>query len=137
MKDKIVFIDTNIFAYAIIDDESEKHYKALSFLENLDSKIYISPQIVNELYNVLQKHKYNDKKIQSQIKKIINTVSIKNMTLKTIEKSWFIKNKYKFSIWDSSVIASALESSSSVLYSEDMQDNQIIEKSLKIINPLK
>jgi predicted nucleic acid-binding protein len=42
---------------------------------------------------------------------------------------------YKFSYYDSQIIASALEHQCEILYSEDMQDGQVIEHCLRIINP--
>ena len=45
--------------------------------------------------------------------------------------------KYHFSIWDALVISSALQGECSILYSEDMQHNQIIKNSLTILNPFK
>ncbi len=45
-----------------------------------------------------------------------------------LEDSSNIKKRQKF-------IASALKNNCSFLYSEDMQHNQIIENSLRIINP--
>jgi len=44
-------------------------------------------------------------------------------------------DKYQYSFWDSLMLASALENGCSVIYSEDMQHEQIIGKKLKIINP--
>ena len=43
--------------------------------------------------------------------------------------------KYQYSYWDSLLLASSLENKCSIIYSEDMQHEQIIEKKLKIINP--
>jgi predicted nucleic acid-binding protein len=46
-----------------------------------------------------------------------------------------IKQRYRYSYWDSLIIASALEANCSILYTEDMHNGQIIEKRLKILNP--
>ena len=46
-----------------------------------------------------------------------------------------IRSKYQYSYYDSLIIATALESKCNILYSEDMHHGQIIENSLKIINP--
>ena len=46
-----------------------------------------------------------------------------------------IAEKYRYSYYDSVIIAAALESSCTLLYSEDMQHQQIIEGKLQIINP--
>jgi predicted nucleic acid-binding protein len=54
-----------------------------------------------------------------------------------VVRSVDIMNKYDFQLFDSIIISSALESGCSLLYSEDMNDEQIIEKQLKIVNPFK
>jgi predicted nucleic acid-binding protein len=45
-----------------------------------------------------------------------------------------IHSKCKFSFFDSLIVAAALEENCDILYSEDMQDGQIIENTLKIVN---
>jgi len=45
-----------------------------------------------------------------------------------------IKGRYRFSFYDSLIIAAALEANCQTLYSEDMQHGQIIE-TLTIQNP--
>lgn len=46
-----------------------------------------------------------------------------------------IRGRYGFSYWDSLIVGTALLSGCSILYSEDMQHDQVIENTLKIINP--
>jgi len=46
-----------------------------------------------------------------------------------------IRHKYNLSYWDSLIVASALENDCSILYTEDLQHEQVIEGKLKIINP--
>ncbi len=46
-----------------------------------------------------------------------------------------LREKYSVSFWDSLVLSTAIEAECKYLYSEDMQHNQIIEKTLKIVNP--
>jgi predicted nucleic acid-binding protein len=43
--------------------------------------------------------------------------------------------KYGYSIFDSLIIAAALELGCNTLYTEDMQHGQVIEGTLKITNP--
>ena len=57
------------------------------------------------------------------------------ITKSDIRLAMDIKKRYRFSYWDSLIIASALENNCSILYSEDMQHSQVIEDNLKIINP--
>ncbi|WP_353640740.1 PIN domain-containing protein [Desulfonauticus submarinus] len=79
----------------------------------------------------------DDKNIQKKLYQIIDVVMVVPLTLDIVRKSWEIKEKYKFSYWDSLIVASALENNCSILYTEDMQDGQIIEKKLEIVNPFK
>jgi predicted nucleic acid-binding protein len=46
-----------------------------------------------------------------------------------------MKERVFVDIWDSLIIASALENGCKILYSEDMHHNHLIEKKLRIINP--
>jgi len=48
-----------------------------------------------------------------------------------------LREKHSFSFWDSIVVASALSSYATTLYSEGMQDGMVIDNRLKIVNPLK
>jgi len=65
----------------------------------------------------------------------LETCSVSELSLKTVFSAWKLREKYKYSYWDSLILASALESSCSIIYSEDMQHGQVIEDNLKIINP--
>lgn len=46
-----------------------------------------------------------------------------------------LHNRYKYSFWDSLILASALSSECEIVYSEDMQHDQLIEARLRIVNP--
>lgn len=70
-------------------------------------------------------------------KKQLIYVILAPISSETVKICWHIKLKYKYSYWDSLILASAIENNCSILYTEDMQYNQIIEKQLKLINPFK
>jgi predicted nucleic acid-binding protein len=141
MKDKI-FIDTNIFVYAFLDNsknkkEHKKHLEAKKLLESFDSsyKIIISTQVCSEYYSALLKNKISDIEIQHSLKELIKAVDVNSISKSTILTSMNIKNQYKYSYWDCLIIATAIENNCNILYSEDMQHNQIVDNQLKIINP--
>jgi predicted nucleic acid-binding protein len=48
-----------------------------------------------------------------------------------------LRATHRFSYWDSLIVAAALESRCAVLYSEDLQDGQIVDGTLTIKNPLR
>ncbi|MCL2101274.1 MAG: PIN domain-containing protein [Fibromonadales bacterium] len=139
MKDKI-FVDTNIFVYAYSSDDIEKHNIAKKLLQKdlAEDFIVVSVQILNEFYSVMSKSKLSKpshQKITNHIKEIIKQTDVKSIAIETVELCLKIKDKYHYSWWDSLVLASALENDCKIVYSEDMQHEQVIENTLKIVNP--
>ena len=136
MKDNI-FIDTNIIIYAYSKTEIEKN-KIANELIFSNKYVYISTQVINELINILlKKFKVDLISIENILLELEENFKIINFSLNTQKKAIYIKEKYKFQYYDSLIIATAIENNCSILYTEDMQHNQIIENNLKIINPFK
>ncbi len=130
-----IFFDTNILLYIFLDAQDQvKHNTAAIFFWNTSG--IISTQIINEVcVNILRKTSADE----NLIKKIISELFLKCKVIYPSEsiliKASHLRVKYKFSFWDSLIVASALEAQANILYSEDMQHNLIIEKTLTIINP--
>lgn len=133
-----VFIDTNVWIYLYRNEDTEKKNIAENLIENNFENIIISTQILNEMYSTISKKTVN---VQSRVKDIIiETIAnfrVTDISTFDVIRAMEIKDRYGFSYWDSLVIASALESGCSILYTEDLQHNQLIDNSLKIINPFK
>lgn len=137
MKDRI-FFDTNVILYAYSKLKNSKKEIANSkiFSHENNNSIFISNQVVNEFINIAyKKFELDSKQIESAILELDNCFNIVNFSTITQIKAVSIKEKYKFQYYDSLIIATALENSCTILYSEDMQHDQIIENQLKIINP--
>ena len=133
MKDN-VFIDTNILIYLYSEDEVEKQ----QIIENLTNQFLpvISIQVLNEISNVMRKKMKLDFQVISGVIDELSTYCIiRGLTIETIKSAIKIAEKYKYSYYDSLIIASALENKCNKLYSEDMQHEQYIENQLRIINP--
>lgn len=137
MKGSKIFIDTNILVYAKIDDGQDKHKLALDFINSNESEIIISAQVLNELYIAIYKFFKNDSSTRNALNSLITDCRVAPITLQTSQVAWEIKEKHKFSYWDSLIISSALENECEFLYTEDLQDGQIINSRLTIKNPLK
>ncbi len=137
MKDK-AFIDTNIFIYAHLEERGNEKCKiAGNFLRSPHTRIVVSVQVLNEYYSVMLRNSISDSVIQEKLINIIDVCTVAELTVETVKKAWEIRQRYKFSYWDSLIVASALENGCSFLHSEDMQHEQVIEKSLTIVNPFK
>ena len=133
MRDK-AFVDTNVFIYAYSKTEPEKKNIALEILKNQD--VIINTQVINEFIWVMnRKFSVPMEKLRDLGVKLLQRFEIVLIDQTTIKKALDIAIGYKYSYWDSLIIASALENNCSICYSEDMQHGQIIEDRLRIINP--
>ena len=57
------------------------------------------------------------------------------MTVETHETGLALTERYGLSVWDASVVASALEADCDTLWSEDMQDGLVVSGRLRVRNP--
>jgi len=133
MPDK-AFIDTNIFIYYQRSDNPQKQTIAKKLLEN--NSCVASTQVISEISNILtKKYPTLEKEIQLFLQDITEFCETITISKSLIFKALKLHFKYKYSFFDSLIIATALEANCSILYSEDMQNGQIVENTLKIVNP--
>ncbi len=57
------------------------------------------------------------------------------LSLRTVSLAMDLAEKYRYTYFDSLILASALEANCESLYSEDLQHGQVIDQRLRIINP--
>jgi len=131
-----VFLDTNIIVYLYTSSEDNKRLQAAKTLTDGDA--IISTQVLNELSNVLsRKFLFNWKQITKVCSEIVDQIAVLILSINTIQKSYELAEKYNISFFDSLIVASAIEANCEILYSEDLQHNQIFESTLKVINPFR
>jgi len=141
-----VFLDSNILIYSLLKESTnnEKHPKTLKLFKKLESQnkeIIISTQVLNEVYNVLvKKYKQDSSETILKLEEITKAIKVAPVDVKTVKTGWKLCENNNYSIYDSLILASAIENGCDVLYSEDMQDGHKVNsegKNLKIINPYK
>jgi predicted nucleic acid-binding protein len=119
------FLDTNILIYAFAsnDPRSEKAEALLA------AGGIISIQVLNEFVNVSRR------KLRREWPEIEEALSLLRtildppipITIEVHETAVGLARDYEFSFYDSLIIAAANRAGCRILYSEDMQDGQIIE----------
>ena len=133
-----VFIDTNILIYAYSSDEKEKRDVVRDIIENSRINVVISTQVVNEFINVMRKKMTVSRMdLQIAVDELSQFGFVSLIDMGTISRALSISKLFKYAYFDSLIIASALENSCKILYSEDMQHGQVLEKKLTILNPFK
>jgi predicted nucleic acid-binding protein len=132
-----VFLDTNIWVYFFAKDPPEKAERISAVINTQMSYAIISTQVLGELYNVLtRKRIFSATESQAIISGLASRTVIVEIDTPKVLKAMEINIHYGYSYWDSLIIATALQTNCSILYSEDMQHDQLIEGTLRIVNPL-
>jgi len=134
MSDK-AFFDTNVFVYAIIQDDPRSDHAE----ELIAQGGTVSVQVLSEFAAVARR---KTKMPWVEIRRALDGIKALcpdplPITLDTHQDALAIAERYGYRIYDALIVASALEARCTILYSEDMQDGQVIEKRLTIRNPFR
>ena len=96
----------------------------------------LSVQVINEVVSV------QTKKLRRPISDALRVAAylmqrcqVVSLTVADVELSHDLIENHKFSMWDSLIVASALNADCAVLYSEDMQHGRVVQGRLTIQNP--
>jgi predicted nucleic acid-binding protein len=128
------FIDTNILLYAASTAKSEqgKRLKARELLAMEGGGL--SVQVQAEFYvNATNKFKQPHDKVV-RILESLDSYPVLAITEAVFWAALQIKDRYKLSYWDSSIIAAALELGCHTVYSEDLNHGQNYA-GVRVINP--
>jgi predicted nucleic acid-binding protein len=128
------FIDTNVLLYLLSADAA----KADRVEETLAAGATISVQVLNEFAAVaLRKLGMTAAEVRDALEPIMAICEVLPITVETHQRGLQIAERYRFSIYDALIIAAALDAGCSTLYTEDLQDGQIIDDALTIRNPFR
>jgi predicted nucleic acid-binding protein len=127
------FLDTNVFVYAMVQDDPRSHRAE----ELIAEGGRVSVQVLNEFVSVARREiRMSWKEVREALEAIrILCPSPVPITIDTHETALRISEEYGFGIYDALIAAAALEAKCVTLYSEDFQEGQIIDNQLTIRNP--
>lgn len=126
------FVDTNVLLY-LLSGEEAKADKAEALLAG---RITISVQVLNEFANVARRRLGLEwRELAGVLRDIRSFSQVLPITEETHDRGLALAERYRLSLYDSMIVASALVAGCSVLYSEDMHNGLRIERSLTIRNP--
>ncbi|MGC2032816.1 MAG: PIN domain-containing protein [Steroidobacteraceae bacterium] len=126
------FFDTSVLLYLLSDDT----VKADRIETLLAARGVISVQVLNEFAVVaLRKLKIPLNEVREILDTIRAVCAVEPITVETHDRGLAVFERYKFSLYDSMLVATALISGAKILYSEDMQHGQIIDNQLRVTNP--
>jgi predicted nucleic acid-binding protein len=128
-----ISLDTNVLIYNHGIAGDAKQVIADSLLDNVP---IISTQVISEYLNVIKKiSKMNKSDLLRMCAEWLENCQIQSVSLSTIKLAHHLIQKYDFQLFDSIIVASALEAECDILYSEDLHHGLIVEDKLTILNP--
>jgi predicted nucleic acid-binding protein len=125
------FFDTNVLLY-LLSKDAAKADRAEALLA---SGGVVSVQVLNEFASVASR------KLAMtipDIREILSTIRavciVKPLDIETHELGLDMAERHRFSIYDALIVAAAVRAGCAILYTEELQQGQMIEK-LQIRNP--
>lgn len=133
-----VFLDTNIFVYSLDQSDSGKRKKCRNLIKSLtdENSGVISTQVLQEFYVAATSKLGADPLLVKDIIRSLErleTVVVSPMLIKEAIDCSLIN---RLSFWDSLIVVTAESAHCEILWTEDLNHNQII-RGVRIENPLK
>lgn len=132
-----IFFDTNILIYSVDENDLQKKEIASQLLTDASSSKtgIISTQSLQEFYNVAVKKLNLSKQIAKEYVELFSSqLTVRQVTVPLIFNAIDISIKNKLSFWDSLILSSANDNGCIIVYSEDLNNGQIVGGT-KILNP--
>ncbi len=128
------FFDSNVLLYATSLDR----IKADRVRVLLGSGGTISVQVLNEIAHVaIRKFRMSWADTKSFLSTISDLLTVEPLTADTHATGLRLAERYGFAIYNSMIVAAALEADCDALWSEDMQDGLLVDHRLRIVNPFR
>ena len=139
-ENQLFFLDTNIFVYALLASEPRKKLRAVQLLEQALASHAgcVSYQVIQEFANVgLRKFAqcFSVHECKQFIDAAMQPLNRVASSPELFEAALNLHDGTRYSFYDCLVIAAALQAGANVLYTEDLQHNQLIDGRLRIVNP--
>jgi len=132
MSDAEPFFDTSVLLYLLSGDAA----KADRVETLLSARGVVSVQVLNEFAVVaLRKLKMPLNEIREILDTIRAVCAVEPITVETHDRGLAVFERYRFSLYDSMLVAAALIAGAKIIYSEDLQHGQVIDNRLRVTNP--
>jgi predicted nucleic acid-binding protein len=128
------FFDTNVLLYVASVDAA----KAAKAEQLIGEGGTISVQVLNEIANVARrKMGMSWTETHAFLSLIRALLPAHSITEGVHETGLALAERYGLAIYDAMIAAAALEADCDILWSEDMQDDMVLDDRLRIINPFR
>ena len=136
MSKQKVFIDTNIFLYSFDISEPVKRVTAMRTINNLNERqtVVISTQVMQEFYHNFTRKRNAHHMIAEEVTRGMTRFEVTTTRPQDVLEAIRISQADQISFWDALIIAAAVKTNCSELYTEDLNNGQVIQ-GVKVVNP--
>ena len=128
------FFDTNVLLYIASGDPAKADWAE----ELIGAGGTISVQMLNEVTNVARRKMGTSwTETRTFLSMLRNLLPVQPLTIEIHETGLALAERYGLSSWDAMIAASALHADCDTLWSEDMQDGNVLDNQLRIVNPFR
>lgn len=136
----LVFLDTNILIYRRDPRFQEKQRIAYAWIAALGRQFRgrVSWQVLQEFYSVAVRKLVAlglDPKLAQSDVRLLSRWQPDEPDIVLCESAWRLSDRYGFPWWDALIVAAALRQECTLLLSEDLQHNLVVDDRLTIIDP--
>jgi predicted nucleic acid-binding protein len=131
-----IFVDTNVFIYAVDLADPRKQQVAQSWISGLwtTRRGRLSLQVIHEFYaKVCQKSLSAREQARAEARGLFAWRPVA-MDSVLAEHAWKLQDRYQLSFWDALIVAAAKSAACTFLLTEDLRSGQDFD-SLLVVNP--
>ena len=126
------FFDSSVLLYLLSGDTA----KADRVETLLSTRGVVSVQVLNEFAAVaLRKLKMPLNEVREILDTIRAVCAVEPMTVETHDRGLAVLERYRFSLYDSMLVAAALIAGAKMICSEDLKHGQFIDNQLRVTYP--
>jgi predicted nucleic acid-binding protein len=136
MSDERAFVDTNVLVYLFDDSEPVKQAIARRLLERERRELFVSTQVLQELYVSLTKgtDPIARPELAERAVREAAGYSIVQIDTSLVFAAITTAREQQLSFWDALIIQAAAQASCATVLSEDLNDGQVVE-GVRVENP--
>jgi predicted nucleic acid-binding protein len=131
-----VFVDSNVFLYAIDEADPKKQQAARHWRAELwkTRRGRVSFQVLGEFYvNAIRKQPATRDEARAEVRDLLAWHPVIADAV-LLERGWKLQDRYQLSYWDALIVAAAKAASCRYLLTEDLQTGQKLD-GIEVVNP--
>jgi predicted nucleic acid-binding protein len=131
-----IFVDTNVFIYALDEADLKKQEAARTWRTELwkSRRGRISYQVLQEFYaKVIRKWPEARQQARAEVRDLLAWRPV-SVDAAILDRGWTLQDRYQLSFWDALIVAAAKSASCQYLLTEDLQAGQDLD-GVVVVNP--